>query len=155
MILVCIGCMGSTWNNRIQHKLTSNSWFNTIHLFNLHLKRVYRYCYKVCEGNSAIFKHKKNTAHVIIPSRDSRCSNMLLQDLISEDFWHRTAVCFDDGQRKVCVTYSYLLQSSSELTGGLRKCVGGNKVCCTLCLEVGLVFIIAHVTVKYNNRSKC
>ena len=54
-----------------------------------------------------------------------------LQDLlVSQDYSNHTAICYDDcGERKVYVTYSDLLQSSLELTGSLRNCVGDNKVC--------------------------
>ena len=129
---ICLDMMGSTRNNRIQYKLTASLVILHPSLCNLHLKRVYRYCYNVCFTNSAIFEYYKNLAHVMIPSRDSWCSNMqntFLQDLVLEDYWNCTAVCYDDGEIKLYVTYSDLLQSSSELARDLRKCVGGNKVC--------------------------
>ena len=59
--------------------------------------------------------------------------------VVSGDHWNRTAVCYDDGDIKVYVTYSDLLQSSSELTSNLRKCVGVKKVC--FVPEAGLVFL--------------
>ena len=48
--------------------------------------------------------------------------------LVSQDYSDHTAICYDDGERKVYVTYSDLLRSSLELAGSLRKCVGDNKV---------------------------
>ena len=75
---------------------------------------------------------------------------MLLPDLlVSEDHWNCTAICYDDGESKVYVTYSNLLQSSMELTSGLRRQVGSNEVYiiygCALCRRQGW-FLLAHVT---------
>ena len=71
--------------------------------------------------------------------------NTLLQELILEDYWNCTAICYDNGERKLYVTYSDLLQSSSEFAGYLRKCVGVNKVCC---FGGRANFSLAHVTLK-------
>ena len=68
----------------------------------------------------------------------------LLDLLVSEDFCNCTAICYDDGNRKVYITYSELLQSSLELRDGLNKCVGDGKVCCVY-VRGGAH---AHVTVK-------
>jgi len=54
---------------------------------------------------------------------------MHLLDLVaSEEYHHFTALCYDDGRRKVYVTYRHLLECSLALASNLREHVKIGKV---------------------------